>query len=190
MNACLRWTDGNSLELYALSPTVFQKFLLVALGVVTLSPESLLAQCVTVLERIYSMRTANEVLGWGMSWVPLSKRYVKVAGTSIDLQESALTRAYLQGNGRWADRECFVAKVNEIADSLHHDPMRRIRGHDLSELLYIIVNQLRREKNFGNAKTLESCLLAAVEAEELRTYSLFREIEAFCDRRNSDEMGE
>ena len=25
-NACLRWTDGNSLELYALSPTVFRKF--------------------------------------------------------------------------------------------------------------------------------------------------------------------
>ena len=187
-NACLRWTDGNSLELYALRSTVFRKFLLVALGVVTLSPENLLDQCVSVLERIYSIRAANEVLGWGMSWIPF-KRYVDIVGTSIELREDNFTKAYLQTNSRWGDRECFVAKVSEIADSLDQDPMRRIRGHDLSKLLYIVVKKLRKEKKFGDAKTLESCLLAAVEAEELRTYNLFRDIEAFCDGRNSNETG-
>ena len=125
-----------------------------------------------------------------MSWVSLSKKYVEVTRTSIALHEEALTRTYLQNNSRWDDRECFIAKVNEIVESLDRDPMRRIRGHDLSELLYIVVNKLRKKKKFGNVETLESCLLAAVEAEELRRYSLFREIEAFCNGRNSDETGE
>ena len=188
-NPCLRWTDGNSLELYALRSTVFRKFLLVALGGVTFSPEDLFNQCITVLERVYSMRIANEVLGWKMSWVPF-KRYVKVNGASIEYRESNFIRAYLQKNGRWGDQECFIAKVDEIVASLDRDPMRRIRGHDLSELLYIVVNSLRREIKFGNAATLESCLLAVVESDELRTFSLFKEIEAFCCRQNSHEMRE
>lgn len=188
-NVCLRWTDGNTLELYALRPTVFRKFLLVALGGITLSPEDLFNQCITVLERVYSMRIANEVLGWKMSWVPF-KRYVKVSGASIEYRESNFIRAYLQKNVRWGDRECFIAKVDEIVASLDRDPMRRIRGHDLSELLYIVVNSLRREKKFGNAATLESCLLAVVESDELRTFSLFKEIEAFCCGQNSHEMRE
>lgn len=185
-NSCLQWTDGNSLESYALRSTVFRKFLFVALDGFVLSPEDLFDQCVAVLERIYSIRTANEVLGWGMSWVSF-KKYVNIVGISIGLLEDAFIKAYLQTNKRWGDRECFVAKVNEIADSLDHDPMRRIRGHDLSKLLYIVINKLCKEKKFGDFKTLESCLLATVEAEELRTYSLFREIEAFCDGRNSNE---
>lgn len=188
-NACLSWTDGNCLELYALSPTVFRKFVLVALGGFAVSAEQLLSQCIAVLERIYAMRSANEVLKWGMSWVPF-RRYVTVAGSSIQLREEALTRAYLQKNGRWPDREFFIAKVGEIVASLDDDPMRKTRGHDLSELLYTIVNQLCKEKRFGNPETLESCLLATVEVSELGTHELFKTLQAFCYGQSSDSDGE
>lgn len=178
-NRCLRWTDGNCLELYALSPSVFAKFTHVALGGFTFSADNLLNQCVAVLEQIYCMRAANEVLGWGMSWVPFG-RYIDISGTSIELRIDALVRAYLQRNGRWVDREAFANKVDEIHNALEQDPKRRIRGHDLSELLYVVVNRVRREKRFGSPHTLESCLLASVETAELRTHDLFRDLEQFC----------
>ncbi len=188
-NACLHRTDGNSLELYALHPPVFQKFVLIALGGLSVPPKELLSQCIAALEKIYAIRGANERLGWGMSWISF-RRYISIIGSSITLKVSAFIRAYLQKNDRWHAREEFTAAVQEMLGSLDEDPMKRIRGHDFSELLFAIVNTIRKEKQFGNPDTLESCMLATVEATDLDEHTLFRMIKQFADEENAGVSGE
>lgn len=188
-NSCLEFTDGTSLELYALQPLVFQKFVLVALGGLSISGHELLSECISILERVYTIRVANEDLKWGMSWIPF-RSYTSIKGSSLTFRETDFIRAYLQKNGRWGDRDIFINKVDEVLRSFDHDPMRRIRGHDLSELLFVVLRKLRREKRFGSPETLESCLLATVEAHDLQAFSLFRKLSAFAHGNETVSEGE
>lgn len=180
-NACLNWTDGNSLELYALTRTVFRKFLALVLGWTAMSSEEFLSQCVAVLQRIYAIRAANEAMEWKMSWIPFG-RYVIASSSIIELNETSFIKAYLQKNDRWADRDIFSEKVEEIASSFHDDHTRNIRGHDVAELLHVIVKKLKKDRKFGNAETLERCLMATVETQDLEDHGLFKALRAFCER--------
>jgi len=177
-NACLSHTDGNSIELYALNPAVFRKFLLVALGGFSITAEHLISQCIVVLEQIYAIRAANELLKWGMSWIPF-RRHISIAGSSITFEASGFVRAYLQKNGRTQDKDIFSEAVEKVLQGLDADPMKRMRGHDLSELLFLIVSKIRKEKRFGNSDTLEGCLMATVETNDLEPHALFKRIRAF-----------
>jgi len=177
-NACLTHTDGNSIELYALHPAVFRKFLLVALGGFSITAEHLISQCIAVLEQIYAIRAANELLKWGMLWIPF-RRYISIAGSSITFEAPGFVRAYLQKNGRIQDKDVFSAAVEKVLQGFDSDPMKRMRGHDLSELLFLIVSKIRKKKQFGNSYTLESCLMATVESNDLEPHALFKSIRAF-----------
>lgn len=188
-NPCLYKTDGNSLELYALQPSVFHKFVLVGLGGFPIPPQELLSQCTATLEKIYAIRAANERLGWSMSWVPF-RRYISISGSSITFRQEAFIRAYLQKNDRWNAREEFSAAVREMLESLDDEPMRRIRGHDLSELLFVIIKKIQKEKQFGNPGTLESCMLATADVADLDQHPLFRMIRQFAKEADSGVSGE
>jgi len=188
-NSCLHKTDGNSLELYALQQSVFHKFVFIALGGLSVPPQELLYQCTATLEKIYAIRAANECLGWNMSWVPF-RRYISIAGSKITFRQEAFVRAYLQKNDRWNERDDFSSAVREILKSLDEDPMRRVRGHDLSELLFVVINKIRKEKQFGNPETLESCMLATVEVADLDQHSLFRMIKQFAEVSDAEASGE
>jgi len=100
-------------------------------------------------------------------------------GSSITFEAAGFIRAYLQKNVRTQDKDIFSAAVEKVFQGLDADPMKRMRGHDLSELLFLIVSKIRKEKRFGDPDTLESCLMATVEANDLEPHALFRSIRAF-----------
>jgi hypothetical protein len=171
-NPYLYCTDGNALELYALTPAVMEKFLLVCLGGFPLSVDNLMTQVVSILQRLYVIRQATRSLGRGMEWIPFNK-YVFVDGSAITFRERDFVRAYLQKNNRWASRERFLQAIDEEARKLNPDPRRSIRGHDLSELLRRILLKLKKTRVFGNVETVEGCLMTAIEVNDLEDQSLF-----------------
>jgi hypothetical protein len=176
-NPYLAFTDGNSLELYALTPTVVDKFLLVALGGFPLSVNTFIGQLRGILEQVFAIRLANERLQWGMTWVPFA-RYVEVMPDNIAFNQNEFVRAYLQKNKKWGHRQHFEEALGEAKDILLPDLIRRIRGHDLAGLILLIVRKLKRERQFGNAETLAGCLMTAIEADDLELQSLFRRVDA------------
>jgi hypothetical protein len=171
-NPYLYCTDGNALELYALTPAVLEKFLLVCLGGFPLSADNLMAQIVPVLQRLYVIRQANRSLNWGMKWVPFNT-YVCVDAGEISFREQDFVRAYLQKNNCWSSREKFSQAVDAEVRKLDPDPRRSIRGHDLSDLLRRILLKLEKTRLFGNAETVGGCLMTAIEASDLDGQSLF-----------------
>lgn len=171
-NKYLFFTDGNALELYALAPRVLEKFLLVCLGGFSISADNLVAQVVPILQRLYAIRQVNRSLGWGMKWLPLSS-YLVVSGSRITFREAEFVRAYLHKGGRWSSRDRFSQALQAEAKRLDPDPRRSTRGHDFSEVFLHVLRKLEKTRIFGNAQTIESCLMTAIEAADLEDEGLF-----------------
>lgn len=172
MNSYLSFTDGNALELYAFTPSVIEKFLLVALGGFPLSTKNFIDTVGNILNRIFAIRLTNERLRWGMSWIPFT-RYINVSRTRIEFMEDDYIRAYLQKNNKWDKKKEFQCALAETTNMLPYEQNRKIRGHDLAELTLLLVRKLRSERNFGNCETIEGCLLTTIEASDLDTQHLF-----------------
>ena len=171
----LQFTDGNSMECYALNDTCFRKFSFVVLGDPDLTLLDSMDSIRTVLRRIYTIRLANEMLSWGMEGLPFT-RYVSVMGTRIAFDEDRFIRAYLQKNNRWGDKNIFRQAIESCSGMLSNDPQKATRGHDISELLLHILRKLSPKRRFGNAETVEGALLGTLESDDLRKTTLFQRI--------------
>lgn len=180
INPYLALTDGNSLELYSLTPSVVKKFLMVTLGGFPMSAGHFITRAISILERVFVIRLANEQLRWGMEWVDFT-RFVDIDGDDMAFREEVFIRTYLQKNNKWTQRDQFKKSIEDARMSLQRDLGRRIRGHDLAELVFLMVKKLRRERKFGNWETLEACLLTAIEACDLEVQPLFRRIAALSE---------
>lgn len=174
-NEYLVFTDGNSLELYALTPIVIRKFLMVALGGFPMDEDRLLAAVCMVLTQVYALRVTNERLKWGMEWIPVCS-YLKVANDGIHFREAEFVRAYLQKNRKWSHRAEFSHALQLTRDALLPDVVRRVRGHDVSEVLLPLLRRMRKERVFGNPETLEGCLMATIDTADLDPMPLFQRI--------------
>jgi hypothetical protein len=175
-NPYLFTTDGNSLELYALTPAVVEKFLLVALAGFPIAADTLIQKVMAILEAIYSIRQTNERMGLGMKWIPFGS-YIQIDGLHVSFRETDFIRAYLQKNNKWSQQKKFSSIKNEIQRNLSHELSKRIRGHDLPELLHLIIRKVRKERAFTSSAALGGCLMASVESRELETYPLFVALE-------------
>lgn len=174
-NPYLAFTDTNALDLYALTLPTLEKFTLVALGGFPLSSTDLIKILASILERVYALRLANELLGWGMEWLPFSG-YVEVKHGEATFDEKGFTRAYLQKNSRWNDKALFDTTLNRATQMLSRDVARRIRGHDLGDLLLRLLRRLRKDRKYGNPTTLEGCLMTSIEWANLESLPLFQRL--------------
>jgi len=174
-NSYLVFTDCNSLDLYAFTQATIDKFTTIALGGLPVSVAGLMDHLDSILRRVYSLRLANELLGWGMEWIAFTK-YVKVRKGNISFDEDRFVRAYLLKNNRWEDRHRLKDKIKEVEKLLSQDQGRRIRGHDLSDLLLLVIRNMRKDRKFGNSETLEGSLMASLECRDLERSPFFRRI--------------
>jgi hypothetical protein len=153
---------------------------MVTLGGFPMSVDHFVTRATSILERVFVIRLANERLRWGMSWVDFT-RFIDIDGGDMTFREGEFIRTYLQRNNRWDQGEQFRNPIEEARISLNRDLIRRMRGHDLAELVFLMVRKLRIERKFGNWETLEACLLTAIEACDLDVQPLFRTIAALSE---------
>jgi hypothetical protein len=189
INRYILFTDCNSLDLYSFSMNSMQKFTMVALGGLPVSADVLMNMLDAVLRRVYLLRLVNELLGWKMEWVSFS-RYVSVNRCSVSFDENKFTRAYLQKNGRWADRNEFNEHVLKSERLLSSERGRRIRGHDLSELLLSVIRTMKRDRKYGNRETLEGSLMATIERRDLEATPCFQRIHDLCHHSQQSNIGD
>jgi hypothetical protein len=175
------FTDCNSLELYAFNSESIRKFGMVALGGLRVGADELMPLMSEVLRQVYAIRLANELLGWGMQWIPFaSSKYVWIEGSTITFKRQAFVKAYLLKNVRWSDREVFGAELDDVSMRLSSDSGRTIRGHDVAELLLYVIKKTSCTSKFGDSNTLERALLASVERRALEKAPLFQRIGAMA----------
>ena len=170
------FTDCNALELYAFNDGCMRKFVSIGLGGLRIGTDALLSQVTQILGEVYAIRLANERLGWCMEWLPFVPRYVVVEPPSISFKREQFIRAYLQKNSRWEAREEFAQCVQTASADLLKDPGRRMRGHDLPELLSHVTRKASCPSKYTDWTTLERALMATVERCELDGMPLFERL--------------
>ena len=173
-NCLLEFTDYNSTERYLLRSSVIRKFISLVLGGFLLSEHRLVTQAIPILEDLYVLRLAGQVLNWNMEWIKF-KKYVQIA-EEFSFDREGFQKAYLLKNGKWYRRAVFEAKVEELRSMLKDDLRLRLRGHDLMELLYYAVKKLKSSRKFGDVHTFRGAFMGCLELSELSGERLFQRI--------------
>ena len=175
-NCFLEFTDYNSIELYLLKSSMIRKFISLVLGGFPISEDCILAQAIPILEDLYILRLAGQVLGWNMKWIPFTKKkYVKIT-EELSFDRDRFQKAYLQKNEKWHRKAVFEAKVEKLRSMLKDDLRLRLRGHDLMELLYYAVKKLKSSRKFGDVHTFRGAFMGCLELSELSDERLFQRI--------------
>lgn len=175
-NSYLEFTDYSSVDLYLWRKRTMQKFISLVLGSFPLSADQVMGDLIGVLEEVFLMRLTNEALGWGMKWIPFVK-YVQFDGHII-FAADLFTKAYILKNSRWDQRAEFDCKRKELQASSQEDPRRRIRGHDLMDVLYYVTKKLKSSRRFGNVETFQGAYTGCLETQDIRDEVLFQRISA------------
>jgi hypothetical protein len=171
----LQLTDGHSMECYALNEICFRKFSSLVLGESRTHLLSMIPSLQSILREVYAIRLANETLRWGMEFIPFG-HYISVKGLHISFKKETFIKAYLQKNRHWAERDTFLHTVEDVTAKLSKDPQKTSRGHDIAEVLIVVLRKLFRNRKFGNSETLEGALLGTVEYNDLKSATLFRRL--------------
>ena len=174
-NCFLEFTDYNSIELYLLKSSVIRKFISLVLGGFPISEDRLIAQAIPILEDLYILRLAGQVLNWNMEWIPFTKKYVKIT-EEFSFDRERFQKAYLLKNGKWHRKAVFEAKVEKLRSMLKDDFRLRLRGHDLMELLYYVVKKRKTSRKFGDVDTFRGAFMGCLELSELSSERLFQRI--------------
>ena len=173
-NCFLEFTDYNSIELYLLKNSMIRKLISLVLGGFPISEDRLVAQSIPILEELYVLRLAGQVLDWNMEWIKFTK-YVQI-DEEFSFDSEGFQKAYLLKNRKWYRKAVFKAKVEELRSMLKDDPRLRLRGHDLMELLYYAVKKRKSSRKFGNVHTFRGAFMGCLELSELSSERLFQRI--------------
>jgi hypothetical protein len=174
-NCFLEFTDYNSTELYLLRSSIIRKFISLVLGGFPISEDRLVTQVLPILEDLYVLRLANQVLDWNMEWIKNFTKYVKIT-EEFSFDRESFQKAYLQKNGKWNEKVVFERKVQELRSMFKEDPRFRLRGHDLMDLLYYVVKKRKSSRKFGNVETFRGAFMGCLELSELSGERLFQRI--------------
>ena len=172
----MAFTDYNALELYAFNDGCMRKFVAIGLGGLRIGTDTLLTSLAQILGEVYAIRLANERLGWCMEWLSFAPRYVVVEPPSITLRRDQFIRAYLLKNNRWESRKEFAECLQAASADLLKDPGRRMRGHDLADLLSHVIRKASCPSKYTDSPTLERALMAAIERCQLDEMPLFERL--------------
>ena len=155
---------------------MIRKFISLVLGGFPISEDCLLTQTIPILEDLYILRLAGQVLNWDMEWLPFTKKkYVKIT-EELSFDRERFQKAYLQKNGKWHRKAVFEAKVEKLRSILKDDRRLRLRGHDLMELLYYVVKKRKTSRKFGDVDTFRGAFMGCLELSELSDERLFQRI--------------
>lgn len=175
----LEMTDYNSIELYSLNEDSICKLLSIVYGCFSSSPPKYFYEIKDVLREIFSIRLANEHLGWGMEWIDF-RRYIK-ATPSVVFSKERFIEAYLKKNSKWGKRTEFNKQEMRCYKALNEDYRLSIRGHDYTLLLHWFVNKKFSRKKINTVELFEALLLFGVDKESLMEEFLFKRIKEFSE---------
>lgn len=175
LNPFLVFTDFNSIENYVLNRNSLSKFVSIALGRLPTDTELLLSQMIMILRRIFYIRAANEKLSWSMRWINL-RRYISVARDRLAFKEHAFVRALLLSNGRGGQKDTFDNTIASIEKESPSEDRLVIRGHDFMELLHLVANKLRTNRQYQDIHFFGGAFIASLEENDLSKHKLFKNI--------------
>jgi len=171
--ASLLYTEYSCMEMYLFNKTTLAKFFTIFCNKADWPTEDIILSLASVLQELFLIRLANQVLGWKMRFLENLPCMIMV-GWSIEFDRDEYLRRYLNKNGRMKEMEDFLGAINSHRLQLSTDARRQIHGHDFVEILCWYLRQKGMSSEFANAKILGRVLAVSVSSDQLEETNLFR----------------
>jgi hypothetical protein len=172
----LLFTDYTSMEMYAFKPAILQKLLRIVAPNAGLLGEDVMQRLVALLELLFSIRLANQILGFGLGWISFD-RVMKLKGDSIEFDDKEFLTRYLNTRGKGGSRRRLEEEVQQIRSMFDGDCRRQIRGHDFVDVLtWYLRKRSPRACRMLTAEAVRQVLYAQLTTEDLGKETLFRSL--------------
>ncbi|WP_068115337.1 DUF4435 domain-containing protein [Tropicimonas marinistellae] len=172
------YTDFTAVEMYFFDPEVVEKIIKLATKKPDRSAQELMQGLSEVGSQLFWIRTANEILGWGMT-LPNPDKLLLEENNSISFDVETYSHRLLQSNGRSKDSVEFEDMLASLREHCVDDVRLKIRGHDFVDLLAWTLRKEIKSKVAGkNSEIVATLLLMTADVGVLATYPLFERVEA------------
>ncbi|WP_410001402.1 DUF4435 domain-containing protein [Roseovarius atlanticus] len=174
----IKLTDFTSVEMYLYDEQILSKFVRMMTATPDRSLEDLMASLTIIGSDVFAVRTANEMLGWGMK-IADPTRVISIEDDGIArLNLDELVNRTVRLNARYGDFDEFMETVQVCRSEQPDEPRSKIRGHDFIDILHCSLRSDIRPRNAGRSADLVlSHLLMAADASKLSEYDLFIRID-------------
>ncbi len=168
----LLYTDYSCMEMYSFNETTLDKFFTVYCNKTNWPAGAIIRSLASMLQELFLLRLANEVLGWEMRFLEKLPCMV-VVGWAIEFDSEEFLRRYLNKNDRMSVMDEFSRVVNSYRGQLGGDPRCQIQGHDFVEVLCWFLRQKGVAGDVANARIVGRVLVVSLSAEQLEGTQLF-----------------
>ena len=181
-NRFLVYTDGTSMDMYTFTEPVLKRVLMLGIRDTNLKPTYILDILYTVLNQIFVIRAANELLEWNMEWLNHNRRCVVQPDGTISFDKNKFIREYLMKNGALSKKDEFCTCIDQLSRRPVQDRCQAVRGHDFTDLVGRYLRKVCRKtlvrdvvKNDGIVRML----YVALERVDLDSNRLFQRVTSF-----------
>ena len=166
-------TDWSTIEMYFFDAGLFDLVLSDYYRVASLDAVMLIQSIAGVLKTASTMFAANQSLGLGCRHLSLAKccEYSNDSGLRFD-HEDYMTR-YLHTGAAMARRAEFMSEIDRLLSVAPSEVRLWARGHDLLELLTIVLRNRGVKPNLCVPEAIERAFTLSVDHGYLKQFALF-----------------
>ena len=163
----LLFTDYACIEMYLFEENCMGRFLLtICRCPFPLSAREILTELSNVLQQLFLIRLANQLLSLGLSWMTFERCCRLTAGrVAFDVDEY-ITR-YLNKSSMLAKKKAFVQTIDSWKPKLTSDPRYQMNGHDFVELLAWYIRRHAVDRSICRQEVVERCLFGCIGVQQL-----------------------
>lgn len=167
-------TDYSCLEMYLFNADTINKFTSIGLRIKDFDAVQTIDSLAAVLVRLWVIKAANHILGYGMRWISFTKN-CSLNGLKILFDEEEFVNKYLLSNGRMGDAIEFREKIEEINKKVDPDHRNNINGHHFFDLALWYFRKISNNRAvLHNLDSFEPAISGCVELSNLDQYQLFK----------------
>jgi len=173
----LLYTDYTSIEIYFYYEQIIEKILLFSVHRDTIEIPALMEILTEILQELFIIRSANEKLGWGLTWVDFIKN-CKIKNGLIEFDVRKFIEKYLLKNNKLDRINEFIETCEELKKVKVETHKHRIHGEDYFELLGWYISKLVHNggHHYRNEQIMRTIIFQSANVRELTNEKMFEKL--------------
>ncbi|WP_297841133.1 DUF4435 domain-containing protein [uncultured Roseibium sp.] len=171
------YTDFTTFEMYLFDEEIITKFIQLMAPGFSRPTKELMDNLSQIGSALFSVKAANELLGWKMSLPDPLKLLSSDKNLVVEFDKDEFVDRALQASTRTNSKAELEQAIKECLDKQPEDPRKKMRGHDFIDLFHFTLKKTIRPKEAGKSSALiPGYLIMAAKLSNLSEYNLFREL--------------
>jgi hypothetical protein len=171
-NRLLLFTDYACMEMYFFDESVLERFCRLFIRKDGGLAAQLLGELIPILQDLFFIRSTNEVLSLGLTWLDADKQCAVRNGVLV-LDRQEFVQKYLNKNSKLSELSRFSTALESVREKASGDARHQINGHDFVRLLAKRLHPIVRNKNIATADVIERVLPGYADYNRLKESPMF-----------------